>query len=341
MIKLYMPTITKEDLQTVFSCLMDDDLTPNHYMEKFSSLLKKEMGVRNIITISSYAQSLDIIFSHLNIEPGDEIIIPASADIGILYCIHKNRINPIVVDVEENSLIPSPEVIKKYITKKTKAIIISHIFGIPNDLSEFKELDIPLIEDCGGSFLSSINDAKVGSFGNYSIVALTDPSIITTGNGAILTSNETGFNRLIKDLRENWIASDIFMSNLNSALGIAQLKNLHRSIEIRKKLTYYYDSAVGSSNAFLINRYDNQELVLTRYMVMTNTPFEEIKRFFSKYKVEVKRAFPNPIHRIMDLDVKKYEFFESISRKAVILPFYPKLNKKEIETVVKCIRTLL
>ena len=341
MIKLYMPTITKEDLQTVFNCLVEDDLTPNYYMEKFSSILKKEMAVKNIALISSYGQSLDIIFSYLNIEPGDEVIIPASIDVSLLYSINKNRVKPVVVDVEQNSLLPNPDKIEKYINKNTRGIIISQRFGIPNDLSLYKSFGIPLIEDCGGSFLSSINNIKLGGFGNFSMVSLADSSVITTGSGAILGSNENAFGKLIRDFKEKWISSDIFMSNLNAALGVAQLKNLHKNMENRKKLTSYYDRAVADSGGYFIDRYDNQELILTKYMVASNTPFDEIKRFFSKYKVTIERAFPNPIHRVLELDVKRYRNFESLSHKAILLPFYPKLSKEEIETIVKCIKAIL
>lgn len=341
MIKLYMPTITKEDLQSVFNCLVDDDLTPNHYMEKLSSILKREMPVKNIALISSYAQSMDIIFSYLNIESDDEVIIPASVGSGILYSLLKNKIKPIIVDVEQNSLIPSTERIKKYIGKKTKAIIVSQLFGIANDLTEHRDLSIPLIEDCGGSFLSSINGKKIGSFGDYSIVSLNDPSIITTGNGAVIGSNDMKFSRLIKSFKEDWISADIFMSNLNAALGIAQLKNLYKSIENRKKITFYYDQAVADSGAFLVDRHEDQELILTRYMVATNTPFDELNRLFYRYKIAVERAFPNPVYKIMGLDVEHYQNFETLSRKAILLPFYPKLGKKGIETVVKCIKAIL
>ena len=336
-----MPTITREDIQSVFNCLIDDDLTPNHYMEKFSALLKKETGIKNLVLISNYIQSFDLIFSFMDIEPDDEFILPASANKHFLYFLNKNRLKPVLADVMENSLIPSPDTIEKLINKKTRGVIIPQLFGIPHDLKIYGSFGVPLIEDCDGSFVSSINGKKIGSFGDYTIIALNDNSVITTGSGSILGSNENSFGKLIKGLKDNWSSRDLFMSNLNAALGIAQIKNLSKNIENRKKLTSYYDRAVMESGSYLIDRYDNQELVPTKYIAATNTPFEDVKGFFSKYGVKVERAIPDPLHRVMEMSIQKFKNTEALSRKLIILPFYPKLKKEEIETVIKCIKAIL
>lgn len=341
MIKLHMPTITKEDIISVFNCLIDDDLTPNHYMEKFLTALKKETGIKNLALISSYIQSFDIIFTFMNVEPGDEFILPASADKHFLFFLDKNRLKPVLADVAGNSILPSPDTIEKLISKQTKGIIIPQLFGIPHNLSVYRSFGVPLIEDCGGSFVSSINGEKIGSFGNYTSMALNDDSVITTGSGAILGSNESTSGKFIRGLKENWSSGDIFMSNLNAALGIAQLKNLQKNIENRKKIVSYYDRAVMDSGGYLIDRYDNQEIVPTKYIVATNTPFEDVKNFFSKYGVKIERVFPDPLHRVMEMDIKNFENTESLSRKLIFLPFYPRLKKEEIETVVKCIKAIL
>ncbi len=341
MVKISIPTLGKDELEYVFKCMIEDDLSPNKYTDLFNNRIKKEIGLRYGAVLSSYLHAYDLIFDIIELKEGDEIIISSLSDAQILIPINRFRAVPVIIDVKKDSFIPSVEDIEKNITKKTKAIVLPQLFGIPHDLTVFRNFNIPVIEDCDGSFYSSIHDKKIGSFGDYVIVEFNDGAIVTAGGGAFVGSKNRKMGDYIKKLKENFNSGDIFMSNLNASVGLAQLKKLDKIVEYRKKIASFYDRAVLESRAVLIDRYDNQDIIFSKYIIKSETPFEEAKRLFNKYGVDIELAIKNPIYKILDYNPEDYKNSEVQYRKVFSVPFYPKLGKKDVETVIKCIKSIL
>ena len=341
MVPVILPTIGKDELEYVFKCMIEDDLSPNRYMDLFTSMVKKEIGVKYGVSLSSYVYSYDIILTILKAEPGDEVILPTVSNPFILLSLEKFRVNPILVDVDRETLVPHISDIEERVTKRTKAIIVPQLFGIPHDLSIYKKLGVPLIEDCDGSILSSIDGRKIGSFGDYCVVSFNDTSVLTAGGGAFLGSSDKKLQEFVKHLQLTFHSPDIFMSNLNAAMGVAQIKKLDKIIENRRKIAAFYDRAVMESRASLVGRENGQEIVFTKYVVQSETPFGEARKFFNRYKIDIEKALGSPIHSILGLKQDDFKNAEYLNNRLYAVPFYPKLGKKDVELVVKCIKSIL
>ena len=272
---------------------------------------------------------------------GDEVILASFSRYRIYHAIMAHGLKPVLVDLERETLLPSLSQIERKINSRTRCVIVQQLFGIPNDLTRYKKLDIPLVEDLDGTLCSNIGGNALGSFGFLATMNLNDDSIITTGNGGMLASSD----RRLKDIYGEYTAdeafSDYLMSDFNASLGISQLKKLGRNCERRKKIGQYFDRVVMSSNCSLIGREDGQELAYSSYPVITDTPFEDCLRFFKKYGIPVRRGIGRPLHQWMGLSIKGFEHTEAMYNRIVMLPLYPTLDGEVVENIVRGIKAIL
>jgi len=341
MIRFNIPTIEKKDLEAVLNCMIGDDLNPGAYMRKFSDMLRKTLSLSNVAVYNSSFHALETVFSILGVEQGDEVILPSFSRYRLLDSVLRSGLTPVLVDVEEDSFLPLKERIEKKINSRTRCIIISQMFGLPNDLDSYRTFGVPLIEDLDGSLCAAINDKKIGSFGDFVTMNFNDDAIITTGNGGMLASRDVRLKQIILSYREDEFSPDYLMSDFNASLGISQLKKLERMTEKRRKIGRILDDAVLVSNCTLIGRRGGQELCYSSYVVKTQTPLDDILRFFKKYQIPVKRGIRNPLHRYLKLDPKEFRNTEELYGKTVVLPLYPSLGKDHVENIARGIRAVL
>jgi len=341
MIRFNKPTIEKKDLESVLYCMIEDDLTPGVYAKNFSTMLSKILGIRNVGVFNTYFDSFEVIFHLLEISNRDDIILPSFSRLNILNTLKKHRLNPVLVDLQKDSLLPSFKAIEKKISKNTKCIIIPQLFGIPYNISCYLDFGLPVIEDMDNAIGSKIDNRTVGSFGNFATMNFNDFSIITTGSGGMVASSDRRLNRFLKNLKDDAFYIDYIMSDFNASLGISQLNKLKKSIEIRRRIGKLYDDAILSSHASLIGRDEGKEIVYSSYVVRTLTPFGEVKNLFKKYGVPVKRAIEIPLHQILGQSSKDYSNTDEIANQLIALPIYPSLAKNDIENIVKGIRIIL
>lgn len=182
--------------------------------------------------------------------------------------------------------------VKKKLNKKTKSIILPHLFGQPTDLKEIKNIDVPVIEDIAQSLGANYNSKKVGSFGTLSVCCFYATKLITCGEGGIVCSNFKKLLEIIRGLRKDKfnIYYNYKMTDFQAALGISQLKKLDEFILKRKKIARIYNEKLKNLAIKLpeIKR-DN---VFYRYVIKFKNKEEIIKKL-SKEKIEVKSPVYN------------------------------------------------
>ncbi len=341
MIRFNKPTIDRKDLESVLYCMITDDLTPGVYEKEFRTLLSRTLGLTHTIAFNNYIQPFETIFAIIGVSPDDEVILPSFARYRIYNAVVACGLKPVLVDIEEDSLLPLYDRISEKITNRTRCLIIPQMFGIPNDLSNFADFGLPIVEDLDGALCSKINGTAIGSFGTFVTLNLSDDSLITTGNGGLLASNQKELREVIEGLKNDESSFDYIMSDFNASLGISQLKKLEKNWERRRLIGAYYDNAVMASNGSLIGRKGGQELCFSSYVVKTETPIEDVIRFFKRSEIPVRRGIDMPLHRHMNLNVDQFRKTEELHNKIVILPIYPTLDKATVENVAKGIRAIL
>lgn len=185
--------------------------TQGAYLEKFESKFKNYLGTSgNVYAVANGSNALDLTAMLINTKKGDEFIIPSHTwcATAISYARFGGKIK--WADIDPETLVISLESIKKNLTKKTKAIVIVHLYGMPANMREImsfaKKKKLIVIEDCAQSLGASINKKKTGTFGDLSIFSFHSNKIFTTlGEGGMLVVNNKKFDKNVRALLHNGV----------------------------------------------------------------------------------------------------------------------------------------
>ncbi len=216
------------------------------FEENFSGYLGRKYG----IACSNGSGALDIAVAALQIGPGDEVIMPAFTIISPAVSVVRAGAKPVLVDSDPVTWNMDVSRIEEKINSKTRAIIAVHIYGLPVDMDPVLELcrkyNLYLIEDAAEMHGQTYNNKKCGSFGDISIFSFYPNKHITTGEGGmVVTDNEelAARSRKLRNLafepdKPRYVHYELGwnyrMTNLQAALGVAQLERIDQHI-IRKR----------------------------------------------------------------------------------------------------------
>ena len=204
----------------------------------------------------------------LDLSPLDEVITTPITDMGAITPIIYQGAVPIFCDVDPYSYNVTAATIQKKITSKTKAIIVTHLFGNPCEMSEImavaRERGIPVIEDCAQAFFAEYHSKKVGTIGDIGVFSMQQGKHMTTGEGGMtLTDNELYARRIKLFVNKAWgygdknpdhyfLSLNYRLTELQGAVAIAQLQKLSRCVSQRQKMAQRLDQKLSSGEGIKI-----------------------------------------------------------------------------------------
>ncbi len=256
---------SKNDVKYLVNIIKNaDPMTQGSYLNKFQKDFSKYIGKKNVFALSSAAAALEIIAALLKIKKNDEIIIPAHTYCASAIPFARNGAKLVWADINFNSRTIDLNDFKKKITKKTKAVVIVHLYGYAVDFRSIinfcKKKNIKIIEDCAQSLGAEINNKKIGTFGDFSCFSFhAQKNITTLGEGGMLFVKDNKLAQKVTGLRHNghtkfkfkrkfyWkpamgnVDSDInnqwpfkfTLSEVQCGAGIIMLKKLNRLNDLR------------------------------------------------------------------------------------------------------------
>lgn len=307
------------------------------FENEFSYYLNRKDG--QSVAVSSGTAALYLSLYGLNIKHGDEIIIPTYTCSAVLNAIFMIGAKPVLVDINEDDLnLSYLETIKK-ISKKTKAIIITHTFGYPADIDKFINLGVPLIEDCAQAIGASFHGKQVGIFGKVAIFSFYASKMMTTGYGGMVYSKDKNLINKIRDYREFDCRRDykprfnFQMSDIQAVLGREQLKKLPGFLKKRLQIATIYKKILPKNKYWPITSQD-QLPNYYRFLLKTNE-IKTTKDYLMK--CGIKTIIPidtyELLHRYLKLNPKNFPISERIAKTTLSIPVYPALLTEEIDLI--------
>jgi len=255
------PIYDDNELKNLSGTLESNQWSRNGYFEsEFSNRFAKYQGGEYAVCVTSGMVALYCALKALDVNNGDEVIIPAFPQPPALSICYVGAI-PIFVDIEQSSLCIDPQKIKDSITKKTKAIIIIHTHNTMSNMDEIldisREYNIPVIEDCAHAHGMRWNKKGAGYLGDIGIFSFESSKVMTSGEGGIVTTNnQQYYERVIalKSLGNNSSGvkqSDIIgwnfrMSEFHASVLNAQLKRFPGQVERKYRNMRLLDSLLKS-----------------------------------------------------------------------------------------------
>ena len=223
--------------------------TKGNFAKRLENEFAELYGVKKALACASGTAAIHCAVAAIDPEPGDEIITSPITDMGAISPILYQGAIPVFADVDPQSCNVTAETIKKVISPRTKAIIVTHLFGNPCDMKAIMavaaEHKIPVIEDCAQAFLARQDGKLVGTLGDIGCFSLQQGKHITCGEGGIVISNNEAYaRRMYLFINKAWgygdtnpdhyfLALNYRISELQAAVAVAQLGKLKDSVETR------------------------------------------------------------------------------------------------------------
>lgn len=256
------PYITKEDKEAVLAVLNTNDLSLGPKITEFEKKFAKKMGVKYACAVSSGTAGLHLVMIACGIGAGDEVITTPFSFVASANCILYVGAKPVFVDIDPQTYNIDPLKIEEKITKKTKAILVVHIFGQPCEMAPIirlaKKYKLQIIEDACESICAIHKGKRVGTFGQVGVFAFYPNKQMTTGEGGMIVTNNKKIYEKCDSLKNQGRAKDdrwldhkylgynYRLDEMSSALGISQLEKLDFMIEKRRKIAGWYSKILKS-----------------------------------------------------------------------------------------------
>lgn len=334
------------------------------FVRRFEKEFADYIGCKYAVAVTNGTTAIDLAIESLKLKIGDEILLPALTIISCLNQILRAGLKPVFVDSNIDDFNINIEDLKSKITKKTKAILVVHLYGLPVKIDAIMEIaaqhNLEVIEDTAEQIGQTYKNAMCGSFGTLSTFSFYPNKHITTGEGGmILTNREDLYNRLCslrnlgfqKEPEKRFIHHDLGwnarMTNIQAALGVAQLETISRKIEKKKAIGNFYLSRIKNEKFSLpLKSNNNCENI---FWVFTLVAKEGLAISYMK-KLKEKgietRPFFYPLDRqpVLEIfNVRPTQLCNNANQlyeKGFYLPSGLNLTEKEIQYISDCVNEL-
>ncbi|MFI3201748.1 MAG: aminotransferase class I/II-fold pyridoxal phosphate-dependent enzyme [Eubacteriales bacterium] len=330
----YVPISNPELQGNEFKYLVDAFLSTwisstGEYITQFEEMFADYCNVKHGVAVSNGTVALHLAMLALDIGVGDEVIVPDITFAATINAVLYVGATPVIVDIEEEGWCINPIEIEKAITPKTKAIIPVHIYGQPCEMEQImriaKEHNLYVVEDCAQAHGATFQGKVIGSFGDIACFSFFGNKVITTGEGGMCLSNDSRLIEKIRLLKDHGMSKErkyyhtvvgynYRMTNLQAAIGVAQLERIEQIHEMRYELEGRYRNGLLTSKRVELqkNNLSNRKKIVWLVTILVDD--DKRDSCLSKLKEEGidARQFFIPLSE-MEL-YKEYTFSNRISK---------------------------
>lgn len=337
------------------------------FVKEFEQKMSETVGRKYGIAVSNGTAALEIAAQALGITEGDEVIMPTFTIISCAMAITKLGAIPVLIDSDIHTWNMNVDEIEAKITKKTKAIMIVHLYGLPVEVDKVLELakkyNLKVIEDAAEMHGQTYNGRPCGSFGDISTFSFYPNKHITTGEGGMVVTDDEKLADRCRSLRNLCFRKDIRyvhdeisdnyrFTNLQAAVGLAQLERLDEFVERKREMGRYYTERLRDVNGLILpiektdyanNIYWVYGLVLDKNIQADN---REVQKLLAAEGIGTRTFFwcihEQPVYRKVGLfEGEMYSNAEYLARKGFYIPSGLALTKGQMDKVSNVICNLM
>lgn len=337
------------------------------FVEQLEQKFAARVGRKYGIAVSNGSVALDAAVAALEIGKGDEVILPTFTIISCAAAIVRAGAIPVVVDCDRNTWNMDVSQIEAKITSRTKAIMVVHIYGLPVDMEPVLALadkyGLSVIEDAAEVHGQTYKGIPCGSFGNISTFSFYPNKHITTGEGGMLVTDDEHLAQRCRSLRNlcfqpqkrfvhEELGWNMRMSNLQAAIGVAQLERLDEFIARKRRMGQVYTELLADIPSIqlplLETEYATNIYWVYGLVLKDEVPFEaqEVMQRLAQKKIGTRPFFwcmhEQPVLRKMGLfEGESYPVAERLARRGFYIPSGLALTDEQIEQVVLAVKEIL
>lgn len=368
--------IDEDDINSVVKVLKGDYLTTGPIVSEFENSVAKYVGTKYAVAVSNGTAALHMACYAAGISEGDEVLVPAitfaASSNCVLYCGGK----PVFIDIDPKSYNIDINKIKEKITSKTKAIIPVDFAGQSVDMDLIlkiaEEYNLIVIEDAAHALGSEYKNEKVGSKAHMTEFSFHPVKPITTGEGGVVVTNSKelyekmilfrshGITRNSELMTENqgpWYYEQIDLgynyrlTDIQSALGLSQIKKLDDFILKRREIVNKYNEAFKELEE-IVTPFENEYSKSGHhiYVLLLNLDklkcgrkeiFEALQAENIGVNVHYLPVYLHPYYKKLGYKKGQCPVAEDIYNRMITIPLFPSMTNKDVKDVIKAVKKVL
>lgn len=361
MISLFKPYMGEEEVEAIGEVLRSGWIGLGPKTAKFEEEFARFIGVDHVVGLNSATAALDMALKLLDINHGDEVIVPTITFVSTAHVVVYNLATPIFVDVDERTLNLDLNDVERKLSRRTKAIIPVHYSGRPVDIEVLREIagEVPIIEDAAHACGAMYKGKRCGSLADMGCFSFHAVKNLAMGDGGAITLNNEEMAERTKRLR--WLGIDkgtwdrtglgktywwqyfvdeiglkCHMNDLMAALGLVQLKKLEEMNSRRTEIAKRYSEAFRGLEWVVEPPEDDDVFRSSWHIYWIRVPKRDELTVFLKECGIISGVHYYPIHLYRCYgNVVSLPVAERVSKEIISLPMHPGLSDDDVERVIQ------
>lgn len=351
-IPIYQPDMGGNEKKYVNECLDTAWISSRgRFVNEFETKFAERIGVEHAASVSNGTVALHLALMALGIGPGDEVIVPTLTYIASANAVNYCGATPVFVDSLRDTWQIDPEDIRRHITPNTRAIMPVHLYGQACDMDAImaiaREHRLFVVEDCAEAFGTYYKGRHVGTFGDISTFSFFGNKTITTGEGGMVVSTDKTLIERSRHLkgqglaahREYWhdvVGYNYRMTNIQAAIGLAQLERADQFIERKRALAARYTEAlrglpveVHAQAPETVHSYWMTSMLVERAELR-----DPLREHLAAAGIETRPLF-YPVHTMPmhSRNYRRHPVAEDLAWRGINLPSWPGLAMEQVDQI--------
>lgn len=358
-VRIANPILRGNEKQYVIDALERNELSwHGQYVRRFEQRFATYVDTEHALAVTNGTAALHLALLAIDIQPNDLVIVPALTYVATANAVRYCGAIPIICDVDPKTWCLNPESVERAVDEcggNIKAIIAVHLYGVPCDMFALRDIcnkhGLLLIEDAAQALGAEYHNRRVGSLSDIAAFSLFANKIITTGEGGMITAHSSVYMMRANYLRgqcqdragqyfHSEVGYNYRMTNIQAAIGLAQLEQIYQLIAGRERVRRYYDEAFDG--VFETQSYPSDTFpICWMYSVLVpeGVSRDGVIQQLEKDGIETRPIF-TPLDQLpMYLSSTPCPLADRIARRGINLPTHPDVTKDDIAYVVEHVRS--